>query len=122
MDAKSTHHQLLAWQEAMKLVELAYRDTKAFPKQEVFGLTAQIRRSAISVPSNIAEGAARKSCKELTQFLGIACGSLAEMQTQVELSARLGFLERNSELFSQLDRVGQLLTALRRSTRARALA
>lgn len=122
MDAKSTHHQLLAWQEAMKLVELAYRDTKAFPKQEVFGLTAQIRRSAISVPSNIAEGAARNSCKELTQFLGIACGSLAEMQTQVELSARLGFLERNSELFSQLDRVGQLLTALRRSTRARALA
>jgi four helix bundle protein len=119
MDAKSTQHQLLAWQEAMKLVELAYRDTKAFPKQEVFGLTAQIRRSAISVPSNIAEGAARNSCKELTQFLGIACGSLAEMQTQVELSARLGFLERNSELFSQLDRVGQLLTALRRSTRER---
>jgi four helix bundle protein len=122
MDAKSTHHQLLAWQEAMKLVELTYRDTSAFPKQEMFGLTAQIRRSAISVPSNIAEGAARNSTKELTQFLGIACGSLAEMHTQVELSARLGFLDRNSELFSQLDRVGQLLTGLRRSIRDRASA
>jgi four helix bundle protein len=57
MEAKSTHHQLLAWQEAMKLVEFAYRDTKPFPKEEIFGLTAQIRRSAVSVPSNIAEGA-----------------------------------------------------------------
>ncbi|MGZ5123652.1 MAG: four helix bundle protein [Burkholderiales bacterium] len=117
MEAKSAHHQLLAWQEAMKLVEFAYRDTKPFPKEEIFGLTAQIRRSAVSVPSNIAEGAWRNSSKELAHFLGIACGSLAELQTQVELSARLGFLGRTSELFSQVERVGQLLIALRKSIR-----
>ena len=117
MKAESTHHNLYAWQEAMKLVEMLYRDTKAFPNEEMFGLTAQIRRSAVSIPSNIAEGAARNSAGELRQFLGIACGSLAELETQLEASKRLGYLPLSSHAPDQLRRVGRLLIALRRSVK-----
>lgn len=104
----------------MRLVELIYRYTATFPKQEVFGLSAQLRRSAVSVPSNIAEGAARNSPKELFQFLGVANGSLAEVQTQLEIAVRLGFLDRGSECCEQASRVGRLVTGLRKSIRDRA--
>ena len=77
MTTQTTHYDLVAWQEAMKLVEAVYRDTEGFPNKEMFGLTAQIRRAAIFIPSNLAEGSARNSRKELVQFVGIACGSLA---------------------------------------------
>ena len=103
----------------MNLVESVYQITTRFPKEEVFGLTAQLRRSAVSVPSNIAEGAGRNSSKELVQFLGIASGSLAELDTQLEIASRLGYVEVDAGVFQQASRVGQLLVALRRSLKNR---
>src|SRR5262245_9751674 len=110
----TSHRDLLAWQEAMRLMEMVYRNTAGFPREEVFGLTAQLRRSAVSVPSNIAEGAARNSPRELFQFLGIANGSLAELETQLEIAVRLGYLDARTECPRQLSRVGKLLIGLRR--------
>lgn len=114
----STHNDLVAWQEAMNLVESVYRDTEGFPSKETFGLTAQIRRAAISVPSNLAEGAARNSRKELMHFVGICCGSLAELQTQLQLAVRLGYLAAEAQCLSQAARVGKLVGGLRRSLRS----
>jgi len=113
------HRKLFAWQEAMNLVESVYQIAARFPKDELFGLTAQLRRSAVSVPSNIAEGAGRNSSKELVQFLGIASGSLAELDTQLEIASRLGYVEVDAGVFQQASRVGQLLVALRRSLKNR---
>jgi four helix bundle protein len=111
----SDHRDLLAWREAMSLVEVVYRDTENLPRDEVFGLRAQIRRAAVSVPSNIAEGSGRNSTGELRQFVGIACGSLAELETQLDLAVRLGFLRAEATAIHQADRVGKLVNALRRS-------
>jgi four helix bundle protein len=113
------HRKLLAWEETMKLVESVYQITTRFPKEGVFGLTAQLWRSAVSVPSNIAEGAGRNSSKEPVQFLGIASGSLAELDTQLEIASRLGYVEVDAGVFQQASRVGQLLVALRRSLKNR---
>jgi four helix bundle protein len=120
MGAVRTHHDLFAWQEAMTLVELIYRRTAAFPKEEVYGLAAQMRRSAVSVPSNIAEGAGRNSPREFVHYLGIASGSLAELDTQLNLSARLGLAGPQPECVYQVSRVGMLLIGLRNSLRERA--
>jgi len=119
LNAPANHRELLAWQEAIKLVVAIYRETAAFPKEEIYGLTTQVRRSAISIPSNIAEGAGRNSSKELVHFLDIASGSRAELDTQLETSMQLGFIRSDSAVFPQLERVGQLLTALRRSLQNR---
>ena len=113
MTAERTHRDLNAWQEAMNLVEMVYRKTERFPAGEVYGLTAQIRRAAISVPSNIAEGAARNSSREFFQYLGIATGSLAELETQLEISMRLGYLSDGAEAVKHVHRVGRLVNALR---------
>src|SRR5687768_9157076 len=118
MKAATTHRDLLAWQEAMTLVELVYRHTAGFPKHETFGLTTQLRRAAVSIASNIAEGAARNSSREFAHFLGITCGSLAEVETQLELCARLGFVESDSDVWNQMNRVGKLVRLLRQSVRA----
>jgi four helix bundle protein len=115
------HRKLFAWQEAIKLVELVYRETATFPREETFGLKAQMRRSAVSISSNIAEGAGRNSSGELIQFLGIASGSRAELDTHLEIAVRLGFIRDNSEAFSQLNRVGRLLVGLRKSLKQRSL-
>jgi len=117
MTAPTTHYDLVAWQEAMNLVEAVYRDTESFPNKEVFGLTAQIRRSAISIPSNLAEGSGRNTRKELIQFIGISCGSLAELQTQLQLAVRLGYLGAEAQCLSQANRVGKLVRSLRKSLR-----
>jgi len=77
------------WRLGLELVEVIYRCTATFPKSETFGLAAQMRRAAVSIPSNIAEGQARKSTKEFLQFISIALGSLAELDTQLELTVRL---------------------------------
>ena len=100
----------------MKLVETVYRLTSTFPREELFGLAAQMRRAAVSVPSNIAEGAARSGSKELLRFLHIANGSLAELDTQMEICSRLGFVEI-SQIEDQLERVHKLMSALTQSIR-----
>lgn len=93
--------------------------TEQYPKSEVYGLTSQMRRSAISVPSNIAEGAARRSKAEFLQFLSVAQGSLSELDTQLELSIMLGFIEENeySTLFLELNNIFKLLSGLMRSVK-----
>jgi four helix bundle protein len=115
MSSARSHRDLLAWQEAMGLVQTVYQQTKGFPKDEVFGLAVQMRRAAVSVPSNIAEGAARNSSREYFQYLGIATGSLAELETQLELATRLGYLQQGSEALQHVHRVGRLVNALRNS-------
>ena len=117
MDVPANHRRLVVWQEAIRLVELIYRETASFPRQEVFGLALQLRRSAVSIPSNIAEGAGRNSTKELAQFLGIASGSRAELDTHLEIAVRLGFVRADSEVFQVLNHVGKLLVGLRKSVK-----
>lgn len=103
----------------MLLAETVYRETTDFPKEEIFGLTRQIKTSAVSVPSNIAEGCARNTLAEYVHFLGIACGSIAELETQLELAIRLGFMKANATSLRQADRAARLLRALRKSLKAR---
>lgn len=91
-DKARTHKDLIVWQKAMDLVEEVYKLTDTMPKTELYGLTSQIRRSAISIPSNIAEGAARNHNKEFVQFLYVALGSIAELETQLLLAERLKFI------------------------------
>ena len=119
--SEADHRKLRVWQEAIKLVEQAYRETSRFPQDEVFGLQGQIRRSAVSIPANIAEGAGRTTLKELLHSLGIASGSRAELDTHLHIASRLGYLAADSELFVQLNRVGRLLTALRKSLKRQAI-
>jgi four helix bundle protein len=119
MGTYTTHRELVAWQQAMVLVETVYRETADFPKEEIFGLTRQIKTSAVSVPSNIAEGSARNSLSEYVHFLGISCGSIAELETQLELAVRLGLMKADNKSLSQADRTARLVRALRKSLRAR---
>lgn len=101
-----SHRDLMVWQEAMNLVEMVYRTTARFPSEETFGLSSQLRRSAVSVPSNIAEGAGRNSTRELVQYVGVASGSLAELDTQLEIAVRLGYLGKDSDPIRHASRVG----------------
>jgi len=119
MAPTNTHRDLAAWREAISLVRLVYRDTAGFPQDEVFGLRLQLRRSAVSVPSNIAEGAGRNNTREFVQFLGFACGSLAELDTQVEIAVQPGYLDPSSETARQLPRVGSIVRRLRASLKQR---
>jgi four helix bundle protein len=114
-----TYSDLEVWQAAMELVEHIYRVTKSFPKEEIYGLTAQLRRAAVSVPSNIAEGKGRSSEKELVQFLHHSRGSLFEIETQVALALRLNYIDSatNEKLLRETRRVGQLLNGLIRAFR-----
>jgi four helix bundle protein len=115
-DSKERPHQRLeVWRDAMKLVEAVYRCSAGFPDSERFGLTLQVRRAAVSVPSNIAEGAARRSTPEYLRFLSIARGSLSELDTQLQLAKRLGFGAESKEQVELLDRVFSKLNALIRS-------
>ena len=93
-----THEDLDVWKLSIDLVENIYKLTMAFPSEEKFGLTSQLRRAAVSVPSNIAEGAARKTIKENIQFLYVSLGSLAEIETQLIISKRLGFCDSDKPL------------------------
>ena len=93
-----THKDLRVWQQSMELVTLIYTATKVFPKDEVFGLTSQMRRAAVSVPSNIAEGYARGTEREKLHFLRMSSGSMSELETQVLLSLNLGYISQESYL------------------------
>ena len=97
----------------MDFVEEIYKLTKCFPDDEKFGLTSQIRRSVASIPSNIAEGAARKNDKEFIQFLYIALGSLSELETQCLIAARLDYIKEEGELLDKVNEIKRLLLGLR---------
>ncbi|MDC8002829.1 four helix bundle protein [Aureisphaera galaxeae] len=97
------HKEMEVWKKSMLLAEVVYDLTKNFPDNERFGLTSQIRRAVVSVPSNIAEGAARMSDKEFIRFLSIAMGSLSEVETQYHLALRFGFVERNKRIEKLID-------------------
>ena len=88
------HKRLLAWQKSMDLVVEMYELTRTFPKDELYGLTSQVRRASVSVPSNISEGAAGRSGTQFRNFLSIAIGSLNEVSTQLEIAYRVGYLDR----------------------------
>ena len=107
------HKELDVWKKSMDLVTEIYRFSKAFPDEERFGLTAQIRRAVVSIPSNIAEGTARKSNKELLQYISIALGSLAEVETQYLISIRLGFGGEDKEVIALITAVKKLLLGFR---------
>jgi len=106
-----THKDLDVWKEAMTSAKEIYLLTSKFPKEEVYGLTSQIRHSVVSIPSNIAEGAARNSSKEFIQFLYIALGSMAELETQLLLSKELGFIN-NINIFENIERIRKMTIGL----------
>lgn len=112
------HKDLEVYKSSMQLVKCIYKLTAKFPKDEIYCLTLQMKRAAISVPSNIAEGSGRRSSKELLQFLNIALGSLIELETQIEISKMLEFID-DKEMYSTTERlllkVKQLLLGLIRS-------
>jgi len=109
------HRDLVAWQKAMKLVKDIYRATREFPKEETYGPTNQLRRAAVSVPSNLAEGHGRFSRKEFRQFIGCARGSLLEVETQLEIARDLGYLDSSAaaELLEQASEVARVLNGLK---------
>jgi len=106
------HEQLEAWRTAMQLVKAVYQVTSAFPAEERYGLAPQMRRAAVSIPSNIAEGAGRNGAREFLNFIGIARGSLAELETQLQLAVMLGFAPADHMVFELADHAGKLLTGL----------
>ncbi len=117
MEKITCYRDLLVWQKSMCLAEECYRLTDAFPRHELFGLTVQIRRAAISIPSNIAEGHSRHHGKEYLQFLYVASGSLSEIETQLELSRRFRYIgqEDTETLLAACDEIGKMLTGLRKA-------
>ena len=112
-----SYWDLAVWQKAMDLVVDCYELTRQFPTDELYGLTSQARRAAISIPSNIAEGRARESTKEFLKHLGIASGSLAELESQIEIARRLAYIAdaQAVALASRLEEIGRMLTGLRAS-------
>ena len=110
------HEKLDVWKKAVDVVVEVYRATESFPKEEKFGLTSQVRRAAVSIPANIAEGAARKSSKEFVYFLSNAQGSASEVETELLIASRLGYLgdTRFSELRASYDDIGRMLIGLTR--------
>ncbi len=111
------HKKLDVWQAAMSSTKMVYKLTDKFPEDEKFGLVSQMRRAVISIPCNIAEGAARKGKREFRNFLSMAQGSLSELDTQLELSVLLGYVsaEELRELWGQLLRIDKMLSGLIRS-------
>ena len=109
------HYRLEAWKVAMALVKHVYKVTRSFPQEEIYELTSQMRRAAVSIPSNVAEGAARTGRKEFAQFLNVASGSLSELETQLLIAIDLGYLEQGHLVFSQVEEASALLAGLRRS-------
>ena len=116
-----SYRDLVVWQSAMRLTENVYQITSTFPNKETYALANQLQRAAFSIPSNIAEGHARSSTKDYLRFISIAMGSLAELETQLELSARLGYIDQPKlgELLAVADELGRMLQGLRRSLQSK---
>lgn len=106
------HKNLNAWKESMALVKEVYTLIDNFPKKEIFALSSQMQRSAISIPSNIAEGAGRNSDKEFVHFCYIAMGSLAELDTQLIIATELNYINKEHEIFNVITNVRKLLSGL----------
>ncbi len=117
----SSYRDLEVWQRAMDLVVACYGLTKQFPPSECYGLAGQLQRAAVSVPANIAEGQARQYTKEFLQHLAIANGSLAEMETHIQIAERLGYIKGCvvRETLSQSDQVARMITGLRKFLKSR---
>jgi four helix bundle protein len=112
-----SYRDLEVWQKAMDLVVECYRITNKFPRSELYGLTSQLRRAAVSVPSNIAEGRERQHTKEFVQHLAIAYGSLAELETHLQIAQQLNYLDSSQvrQVLEKTSEVGRMLNGLRRS-------
>ena len=119
--SRNSHKDLILWQKALDLAVAVHEVSAAFPKSEIFGLVSQIRRAAVSVPSNIAEGSARRTTREFMAFLHIARGSMAEVETQLLLAQRIGYVSDEHLLALQLklDEVGRIMNAVIRGLRRR---
>jgi len=100
-----THRDLKIWQRGIDLVTKIYKLTKNFPKEEIYGLTSQMRRAAISYPSNISEGAARDSINDYIRFLYISMGSLSELETQIIISEKLGYLKDSKDILEDIEAI-----------------
>jgi four helix bundle protein len=113
------HKRLDVWKRSISFVEQIYKTTASFPPEEKFGLSSQMRRAAVSIPSNIAEGAARSGKKEFINFLNIAQGSIAELETQIIISKNLQLMESRIEnsLLEELDEISKMIIGLQRSLR-----
>jgi four helix bundle protein len=113
------HKKLIAWRKSMDLVEKVYELTKTFPREEVYGLSSQMRRAAISAPSNIAEGAANRSSVQFRNYLSVAIGSLNELATQLEIAHRIGYLDATAfgDTESLIDECLAVTYGLRKSLR-----
>jgi len=111
------HRKLDVWKKSMDFVKHVYQATETFPKSEIYGLSSQMRRAAVSIPSNLAEGAARKGKKEFSQYLNIAQGSISELDTQVELSLMLKYIDLKlyNDFMEQLSSISKMLFGLSRS-------
>ena len=109
-----TYKDLLVWQKAIHFVTQVYKAVKGFPQEELYGLTSQIKRAAVSIPSNIAEGYGRKSTKDYIRFLQIAMGSIFEIQTQLEISKNLEFVSESSfgELYEYSREIERMLSSM----------
>jgi four helix bundle protein len=118
MNAIKTHKDLVVWQKAISLAGKVYAATRSLPSEERYGLNQQLRRSAVSIATNIAEGSARKSRAEFLQFLHIARGSVSEIETQVMIAIGQGYFEATTELPDEVAEVGRLLNGLIRSLTA----
>lgn len=108
------HSDLEAWKESINLVKSIYKISSSFPKEEQYGLISQIRRAAVSIPSNIAEGSARTSAKETVRFLDIALGSLAEVETQIIIAKELEYINDIENLTTDTKKVNALISGLRK--------
>ncbi len=111
MGKSTTHKDLDIWKRGIEFVERIYKITADFPREEIYGLVSQLRRAAISYPSNIAEGAARSSKKEYIQYLYISLASLSEIETQLIISKRLDYLKGN-DLFEEIDALRKMTLSL----------
>ena len=120
MSVKS-YRDLQVWQNAMDLVVMCYQITKAFPKSEMVGLAGQLQRAAVSIPSNIAEGRERQYSKEFLQHLSIAYGSLAEVETHIQIAERLNYIDSDKvrQILDKAAEIGRMLNGLRRSIEKR---
>lgn len=120
MNNNHTYRKLLVWQKSMELVTKVYKEVKFFPTDELYALTSQIKRSATSIPSNIAEGYGREGKKDYLRFLNIALSSLFELQTQIEIAFNLGFIKEDNfnELYNNTREIERMLTSFIRKIKA----